>query len=437
MTIIAMHIPLRSRIVLSFAFIALFVPFLPTPSANAVSPSWQAYAGGSWSFSENSGELRSPATQSNGNANIAVYPQDLPNDFTLTTNATVRATDHEWNDFSVIFGFQDVRNYYYVSFNERNDKNTNGIFKVQDSVARQLIDMKPKIEAGQSYGIRLVREGTRLDVYRDETWVVGMDIDATIMGSAGMGSRNDEIAFTNFQAQSTSTSTPVIEETVESAIPSVSSIDLRNWKLTLPTGNVEDPDEIEVPTLLTYSNSPYFIQESDGLRFRAPVNGVTTEGSNYPRAELREMTNSGTERAAWSSRSGQHSMFIRQAITAVPETKQHVVAGQIHDSSDDVIVIRLEGRKLFIDIGGNDGPTLDSNYELGRTFTVEFRVENERVSIYYNGAATPAYSMPLSKSSLYFKAGAYTQSNCERESTCSASNYGEVKIYDLEVSHRS
>jgi hypothetical protein len=35
----------------------------------------------------------------------------------------------------------------------------------------------------------------------------------------------------------------------------------------------------------------------------------------------------------------------------------------------------------------------------------------------------------------YFKAGAYTQSNCSKEKKCSAENFGEVRIYKLLVDH--
>ncbi len=45
----------------------------------------------------------------------------------------------------------------------------------------------------------------------------------------------------------------------------------------------------------------------DGVQFRAPVDGVTTSGSSYPRSELREMTDSGSSEASWSSTSGTHS----------------------------------------------------------------------------------------------------------------------------------
>ena len=86
-------------------------------------------------------------------------------------------------------------------------------------------------------------------------------------------------------------------------------------------------------------------------------------GSGYPRSELREMTSSGSANASWSTTSGTHTMEIRQAITHLPVVKPHVVAGQIHDAGDDVIVCRLEGSKLFIDQNGVNGPVLTTNYQ--------------------------------------------------------------------------
>lgn len=218
-------------------------------------------------------------------------------------------------------------------------------------------------------------------------------------------------------------------------------IDILNWKETLPTGSSGSPTEIKQPALATYSNDPYFRLNStcNGIQFRAPVNGVTTSGSSYPRSELREMTNNGTSNASWATNSGVHAMFIDQAITAVPTTKKHIVAGQIHDASDDVIVIRLEYPKLFVDINGTEGPTLDANYVLGKRFTIKFEASNGQVKIYYNGNINPAYTLNKSGSGMYFKAGAYTQSNCTKElsTNCNINNYGEVNIYNLWVQHNT
>ncbi len=216
-----------------------------------------------------------------------------------------------------------------------------------------------------------------------------------------------------------------------------SAIDLSNWELTLPTGPAENPTDIFMPQLASFTADPWYIKNPDGsLKFRAAVNGVTTSGSDYPRSELREMN--GTAKASWSPSSGTNTMTIEEAINAVPKTKKHVVAGQIHDASSDVIVIRLEMPKLFIKIGDTSGPTLDANYTLGKKFTVKFEATGGKTNIYYNGATTPAYSMTQSYSSAYFKAGAYTQSNCTKEAStdCNDTNYGEVTIYSLKVTHQ-
>lgn len=216
-------------------------------------------------------------------------------------------------------------------------------------------------------------------------------------------------------------------------------LDLTNWKLTLPTGDSENPAEILQPYLATYMNDPWFLINADknGVRFRAPVNGVTTSGSNYPRSELREMKNNGEDKANWSSTSGTHTMVIDEAITAVPQIKKHVVAGQIHDKSDDIIVIRLEYPNLYVNVGGKNKYKLDSSYALGKRFTVKFVVNMGKTKVYYNGSVNPAYTLSKSYSGAYFKAGTYTQSNCTRELFlfCNDSNFGEVVIYGLTVTH--
>lgn len=217
-------------------------------------------------------------------------------------------------------------------------------------------------------------------------------------------------------------------------------LNLANWKLTLPLnssgGLGGDAAEILQPQLASYCNSPYFVVNGSGVQFRAPVNGATTSGSSYPRSELREMTNNGSALASWSTTSGTHTMFIDQAITTVPATKKHVVAGQIHDPSDDVITVRLEYPKLFVDHNGVAGNTLTTNYVLGTRFTVKFEASGGQIRVYYNGSATPNDTLSRSGSGMYFKAGDYTQSNCDTDSPCSATNYGEVIIYGLTVTHQ-
>jgi hypothetical protein len=217
-------------------------------------------------------------------------------------------------------------------------------------------------------------------------------------------------------------------------------LDLTNWKVTLPVnaagGTDGRPLEILQPQLATYAQAPYFAVRADGVQFHAPVNGVTTAGSRYPRSELREMTAGGTQLASWSTTSGTHTMMLDQAITAVPAAKQHVVAGQIHDGQDDVLTIRLEYPRLFVDHNGQAGPLLTGSYALGTRFAVKIEAAGGEIKVYYNGSATPADTLAKRGAGMYFKAGAYTQSNCTRETRCAADNYGEVVLYHLEVTHR-
>lgn len=214
-------------------------------------------------------------------------------------------------------------------------------------------------------------------------------------------------------------------------------LDLTNWKLTLP---VADTDgfalEILQPELAKYTNDPYFHLDSarTGVLFRAHCGGATTSGSGYPRSELREMTNAGQDLAAWSTTSGTHTMRIDEAIVHLPVAKPHVVAGQIHDASDDVVMIRLENEYLFVEGGGNDLGALDSAYVLGAPFTVELEASGGHIRIYYDDLTTPKVDVQRDATGCYFKAGDYTQSNIGTGDDPAA--YGEVVITSLSVTHQ-
>jgi Alginate lyase len=218
-------------------------------------------------------------------------------------------------------------------------------------------------------------------------------------------------------------------------------LDLRRWKLTLPYGAQDDisrPMEITQPGLTSFASAPYFHPTADcsGVVFRAGVNAPTTSGSKYPRSELREMNHDGSK-ADWSSTVGTHIMTMTGAFTALPEGKPHLVGAQIHDDSDDISVFRLEGSKLYVTDGDNPNYKLiTDNYVLGTRFEAKFVVSGGIVQAYYNGELQATLHKEFSAA--YFKAGAYTQANCERvaPAPCGADNYGETVIYRLEVTHQ-
>ncbi len=211
---------------------------------------------------------------------------------------------------------------------------------------------------------------------------------------------------------------------------------LTNWKETLPTGPSEDPTEIGQPQLATYDNSPYFTVAPGGtaVQFRAGVNGVTTSGSGYPRSELREMKNNGADEASWSATSGTNTLVVDEAFTHLPNTKPQVVGLQIHNSSDDVSVFRLEGTNLYVTDGDDTHHKLvTSDYRLGTPYEAKFVVSGGRIKAYYNGTLETTIS--YSGSGNYFKTGAYVQANCDNSSPCGSGNYGEVDVYSATVTH--
>jgi hypothetical protein len=208
-------------------------------------------------------------------------------------------------------------------------------------------------------------------------------------------------------------------------------LDLSNWRLALPTGKSE-ADQIDQPELATFQDPEDFHlnKAKTGVVFRANAGGTTTSGSKYPRSELREMIDGGKKEAAWSNASGEHIMTITQAITALPPKKPQVVAGQIHDDEDDVVMIRLEKSRLFVEANGDEIGVLNPAYTLGQRFTVQVRANPDGIRITYDGKKTVTYDK-VGKN-YYFKAGCYTQSNTDDDAPDA---YGEVVIYALKVEH--
>lgn len=214
------------------------------------------------------------------------------------------------------------------------------------------------------------------------------------------------------------------------------TLDLLAWKLTLPIVKVGQKSAVEVkqPGLMSFSNPGYFYtDEKDmGVVFRASCGGNTTPNSKYPRCELREMTGDGRGRASWETGGKEvHTMTMRVAITHTPEVKPHVVCAQIHDSEDDLIMVRLEGKHLFVERKPHEDVSINRDYVLGTPFDLKIEAQNGGVKVWYNGSQKMDWEVDAK--GCYFKAGCYTQSNIQKGDSEKA--YGEVKIYSLEVKH--
>lgn len=214
-------------------------------------------------------------------------------------------------------------------------------------------------------------------------------------------------------------------------------IDLKDWKLTLPMPDPDDSSkvwEVKQPELTGFVHAPWFANWSrGGVLFGAPVNGKTTSGSLNPRCELREMN--GPKLASWSSSVGAHTMTAVLAFTKLPIGKPHLVGGQIHDAKDDVIVWRLEGKKLWLTNGDETNWHLvTDSYELGTAVEVKFVVWADQVRCYFNG--TWIVTLVRKFSGAYFKMGSYVQAHCGQDGVpCSSDNVGQVTVFSLVVSH--
>lgn len=211
-------------------------------------------------------------------------------------------------------------------------------------------------------------------------------------------------------------------------------LNLEKWKLTLPfdTDRPGEPDEVLQPELAEFKDSScfYSTESGDAVIFRASCDGDQTENSSYPRSELREMKTGGEEEASWSVQGEDvHSMELELAITQLPKRKPHVVCAQIHDDDDDLLMVRVEDHKLFIERSDAKDIRLDSRYELGKRFTLRLVATEGRIRAWYNGQEKMDWKVKQKK--CYFKAGCYTQSNYKKEKR--KGSYGEVAIYRLEL----
>ena len=176
----------------------------------------------------------------------------------------------------------------------------------------------------------------------------------------------------------------------------------------------------------------------DGVVFTAGVGGATTENSKYARSELRELSASGSL-AAWSARSGTHTMTVTGSVDHLPTNKPQVSLAQIHGSSDLPLIVMATGycdapcshdsltraippgHVQLMTKENNDASrgVLDPDYALGSRYTLTIEVHAGIASLTYrnlDSGVTGTRSFTVrSTQSLYFKAGCYTLSNLKSD----------------------
>ncbi len=171
--------------------------------------------GGTWTVTSGTYRLTNPDNSlSVGNGNISVHNTNVAGDFTLTADASVASTSNAFNDFSVLFGYQDTNNYYFASFNESNDANTSGIFRVSGGTQTQIADITNLIAPSTTYAIKIERAGSAIRVYRNNTLLASATDSTFTSGKVGFGSRNDTCTFDNLIVTQVPPPTPTPSPTV-------------------------------------------------------------------------------------------------------------------------------------------------------------------------------------------------------------------------------
>jgi len=127
--------------------------------------------------------------------NLSIHDAGVAGDFLLKALCRVDPGTG-WDDFSVVFNYQDTINYYHASFNEQNDEGTHGIFKIQGAIRTQIADFSSmQISAGSSFEIEIERSGSQI-IVRLNGQVAGQASDATFTGGkVGFGSVNNPSRF--------------------------------------------------------------------------------------------------------------------------------------------------------------------------------------------------------------------------------------------------
>ncbi|KAJ3482402.1 hypothetical protein NLG97_g7579 [Lecanicillium saksenae] len=218
------------------------------------------------------------------------------------------------------------------------------------------------------------------------------------------------------------------------------NFDLSHWKLQLPSGKTDHPDEVSSDKLGDdchgYTNSRYFFTDkSDGsLVFKVPgdktnSNCVSTQHSDHCRSELRENNPS-----SWDPHADKNRLFGDLKVT---KNDGEICIGQIHidDHVSHKPVAELYynsegdlkmGVQLCPDNSCKQKRVNVDHVPKGERFTYEIHYEKNTLSVSINGKSFQKLNThKLNGPKSYFKAGNYNQK----------SSSTEVHFYQIKVSH--
>jgi hypothetical protein len=185
-------------------------------------PDFTVVRGGTWAVSNGQYKLTDAATSCTGPlCNISVHNTVVNTDFTLTVTGSAVASPNGWDDFAAIFAYQDVNNYCYASFNESNDQNTNGIFKVINGTRSQVADFNViTIPSNTLHSIQIDKVGNQIRVTRNGQLFATATDTSFGSGKIGVGTFNNNATFDDLKVvQSKGTPPPATPTPTPSTSP--------------------------------------------------------------------------------------------------------------------------------------------------------------------------------------------------------------------------
>jgi hypothetical protein len=218
------------------------------------------------------------------------------------------------------------------------------------------------------------------------------------------------------------------------------------WSLDigLDSGDVS----IDYATLKAgYTNYPYFTLNTAGnaVSFYTDMAGKQTSSNTaYARTELRELGSDGVSHAQWAastSTSVVHQMIYTFKVNHIQPNKPWCTIGQIHDPNSDALSIKVKGAttsalSVVATIYDNDQSTaLVPVYNIGDTVTIKINITGGVLKIYANNVLKITSSLLSGKTGLYFKVGQYPQSHDDAGGFESPTEYCNVEISGLSVTH--
>lgn len=247
------------------------------------------------------------------------------------------------------------------------------------------------------------------------------------------------------------------------------TINLSNWKVTLPIGN---PTEVKPPEILNYAANeilkPFMYNDSiKGALVFYTYPGASTANSSYSRTELREQMVPGSNSTNWTfsqggtmkgelamgemtkdSNNDYHRTIIMQIHGRLTNAQRDLIGENDNNAPPMLKIYWVNGQvrvktKVLKDLNATDTEMLytsawgdDAGYTFPENvgfdkFTLEVKVTNGRMEVIMNGTSKVYDDIHMQKWGIfenYFKAGNYLVTH---------DNWAKAKVeyYSLEVSH--